>query len=195
MSFFVIHKKSGWSTPNNIQAGNTPKETTSASESSCLPISDVALIMRATKPSRKSKTMAANMHVAERRISCCQNKIPVTPNERFKRVRMLGMKFLIVFIVNNLLGLQRYFEFLKIKFQNGFFIEWVSEWSKKEWETSFKCSHSHFSFPEIQRMKGSHVLYPGPGSNRHEVTLIGFWDQRVYQFRHPGIEYKRSLQN
>ena len=28
----------------------------------------------------------------------------------------------------------------------------------------------------------------GPESNRHEVALIGVWDRRVYQFRHPGME-------
>ena len=29
-------------------------------------------------------------------------------------------------------------------------------------------------------------MYPRPGSNRHECYLTGFWDQRVYQFRHSG---------
>ena len=28
--------------------------------------------------------------------------------------------------------------------------------------------------------------YPEPGSNRHSITATGVWDQRVYQFRHPG---------
>ena len=30
------------------------------------------------------------------------------------------------------------------------------------------------------------VKYREPESNRHECNLIGVWDQRVYQFRHPG---------
>ena len=29
--------------------------------------------------------------------------------------------------------------------------------------------------------------YPEPESNRHERKLTGFWDQRVYQFRHQGM--------
>ena len=32
----------------------------------------------------------------------------------------------------------------------------------------------------------SRLKYPEPESNRHEIALIGFWDQRVYLFRHPG---------
>ena len=39
--------------------GATPNETTSANESSCFPISEVALNSLATKPSRKSMMAAS----------------------------------------------------------------------------------------------------------------------------------------
>ena len=31
------------------------------------------------------------------------------------------------------------------------------------------------------------AVYPEPGSNRHDIAIIGVWDQRVYRFRHPGM--------
>ena len=31
------------------------------------------------------------------------------------------------------------------------------------------------------------LLYLGPGSNRHDIAITGFWIQRVYQFRHQGM--------
>ena len=37
------------------------------------------------------------------------------------------------------------------------------------------------------------LQYPGPGSNGHECYLIGFWDRRVYQFRHLGINFNELL--
>ena len=33
--------------------------------------------------------------------------------------------------------------------------------------------------------------YPEPGSNRHILSDIGVWDQRVYRFRHPGLVWSR----
>ena len=31
------------------------------------------------------------------------------------------------------------------------------------------------------------VLYPEPGSNRHDIAITGVWDQRVYQLCHAYI--------
>ena len=54
--------------------------------------------------------------------------------------------------------------------------------------------HYYFDLPQKKKASMSDYqhkgfifnLYPRPGSNRHECNLTGFWDQRVYQFRHSG---------
>ena len=39
----------------------------------------------------------------------------------------------------------------------------------------------------INKNRQKEIQYPGSGSNRYDIAITGVWDQRVYQFRHPGI--------
>ncbi len=43
-----------------------------------------------------------------------------------------------------------------------------------------------YKTPQNQMIKRG-LEYRRPGSNRHECYLIGFWDRRVYRFRHFGM--------
>ena len=41
--------------------------------------------------------------------------------------------------------------------------------------------------PNFWMVSKVRLVYPEPGSNRHGSESTGVWDQRVYQFRHPGV--------
>ncbi len=110
-SCFAKLSRKNWYT---ISDGATPKLTISARESSCLPISDVALKSLATKPSRKSTTAAMpinndashmrsgiSMNCAPSGVYCitmpfCRTAIMARqPKIRLRSVNRLGICFMI----------------------------------------------------------------------------------------------------
>ena len=75
-----------------IMAGATPKLTASASESSSFPISEYALRIRAEKPSRKSKIIAARIsHEAVTGSPLAVKIIEINPAARFREVMKFGI--------------------------------------------------------------------------------------------------------
>lgn len=76
--------------------GRSPKDRISASESSCLPISDFTCSILAMKPSRKSKIAAIPIKMAPvLKLSAKANVIPIQPLNKFKQVIVFGICFLI----------------------------------------------------------------------------------------------------
>jgi hypothetical protein len=74
-----------------IEAGATPKLTTSAKESSSFPIAEYAFSQRAAKPSKKSKTEATRMkYAAISNLSLNAQTIDKQPQNRFRHVIVLG---------------------------------------------------------------------------------------------------------
>jgi len=97
-SFFPNNENS--SRVNRIAPGATPNETTSARESSCFPISEYAFKSFAAKPSRKSKTAAAQIKMAAKTKCPSMAKIVATePETRFSEVIKFGIFLIIVFNV------------------------------------------------------------------------------------------------
>lgn len=77
-----------------IMAGATPNETTSDRESSSLPISPLTFSMRATKPSKKSKTAEMIMQTAAAsKLPLTDDIIDMQPDTRFRQVNVLGICF------------------------------------------------------------------------------------------------------
>ena len=58
---------------------------------------------------------------------------------------------------------------------------WVS--NENESENEEKSEHRNCALALFLAL----ILYPKSGSNRYDIAITGVWDQRVYQFRHPGI--------
>ena len=72
--------------------GARPKDTTSANESSCLPISEYAFNSRAAKPSKKSKTAARHIKIAAHTKCPSIAKITASePENRFSEVIKFGI--------------------------------------------------------------------------------------------------------
>ena len=83
--------------PKTIKAGATPKVTTSAKESSSLPMGDCTFSNRATMPSKKSNTAPRNMNAAARSrfiFMACQ--VAKAPQVRLDNVIVFGMCFFII---------------------------------------------------------------------------------------------------
>jgi hypothetical protein len=79
-----------------INAGATPKLTTSARLSSSLPISEYALSNLADKPSRKSKIIAKNIsHDAVIRFPLAAKIIAMNPEARLRDVIKFGTCFIL----------------------------------------------------------------------------------------------------
>ena len=75
-----------------IKPGATPKLTTSANESSCLPNSPLTFKMRATNPSKKSITADSPINIDDMINSpCIALKIDRQPNSKFAEVIALGI--------------------------------------------------------------------------------------------------------
>lgn len=78
-----------------MNAGATPKLTTSARLSSSFPISEYAFNNLAEKPSKKSKTIAARInHDAVCRSPLAAKIIEVNPAARLREVIKFGMCFI-----------------------------------------------------------------------------------------------------
>ena len=57
---------------------------------------------------------------------------------------------------------------------------------------------TRMEFERSHRTQTTHsncIPYPGRESNPQDLTIIGFWDRRVYQFRHPGKMECESKEN